>query len=97
MMELMRQKLFSAVVDTGPLPKPSADSARLQTVLSTVFVITGAIALLIITIAGFRYTISHGDPRLIEQSKNAILYAVIGLVISITAFAIVNFVVGSLK
>jgi len=96
MMDVLKQKIMAADVETGPLPKPAADSARIQTVLSTVFVITGAIALLVITIAGFRYTISHGDPRLIEQSKNAILYAVIGLVVSISAFAIINFVVGRL-
>lgn len=95
-MDVFRQKIIAAVVNTSPLPNPTADSARIQTILSTVFVITGAIALLTITIAGFRYTISHGDPRLIEQSKNAILYAVIGLVVSISAFAIINFVVGRL-
>ncbi|HEY5668309.1 MAG TPA: hypothetical protein VIR03_04045 [Candidatus Saccharimonadales bacterium] len=81
------------VIDTGPLPKVTADSGKIQTILSTVFVITGAIAMLVITIAGFRYSISHGDPKLISQSKNAILYAVIGLVVSISAFAIINFVI----
>lgn len=95
-MDVFKQKILAAVVNVDPLPKPTADSARLQTVLSTVFLITGAIALLVITIAGFRYTISHGDPKLINQSKNAILYAVIGLVVSISAFAIINFVVGRL-
>jgi uncharacterized membrane protein YidH (DUF202 family) len=92
-MDVLKQKILAAVVNTNPLPKPTADTARLQTILSTVFVITGSIALLVITIAGFRYTISHGDPKLITQSKNAILYAVVGLVVSISAFAIINFVV----
>jgi uncharacterized membrane protein YidH (DUF202 family) len=94
MLEELKFKIMSAVVDTGPLPKPTADSPRLQAALTTFFIITGAVSLMVITIAGFRYTISHGDPRLITQSKNAILYAVIGLVVSISAFAIVNFVVG---
>ena len=93
-MEEVKFRVMAAVIDTGSLPKPAASSDRLQDILSLVFLITGAIALLIITIAGFRYTISHGDSRLIEQSKNAILYALIGLVISITAFSIVNFVIG---
>ncbi|MEK7153080.1 MAG: hypothetical protein AAB834_03975 [Patescibacteria group bacterium] len=95
-MDEIKFKIMAAVVDTGPLPKPTADSARLQLALSTVFLTLGAISLLVITIAGFRYVISHGDPRLISQSKNAIMYAVIGLVVSITAFAIVNFVIGRL-
>ncbi len=87
---------MAAVVDTGPLPKPTADSARIQVILSTVFVVLGAISLLVITIAGFMYTISHGDPKIIEQAKNSILYAVIGLVVSVSAFAIINFVIGGL-
>ena len=95
-MDEIKLKIMAAVVDTGPLHKPTADSARLQLALSTVFLTLGAISLLVITIAGFRYVISHGDPRLISQSKNAIMYAVIGLVVSITAFAIVNFVIGRL-
>lgn len=93
-MDVIKQMVFSAVIDTGPLPKPAADSARLQVALTTVFIMLGAISLLIITIAGFRYTISHGDPKLIAQSKNAILYAVIGLVVSISAVVLVNFVIG---
>ena len=95
MIGLFTQKIMAAVIDTDPLPKPAADSGALQSALSVTFLITGAIALLVITVAGFQYTISHGDPNLIERSKNAILYAVIGLVVSITAFAIVNFVVGN--
>jgi uncharacterized membrane protein YidH (DUF202 family) len=95
-MDFLKQKFIAAVVDTGPLPKPTGveDASKLQTVLSTTFVILGAISLLVITIAGFMYTISHGDPKIIEQAKNSILYAVIGLVVSISAFAIINFVVG---
>ncbi|HEU4914807.1 MAG TPA: hypothetical protein VFT16_05430 [Candidatus Saccharimonadales bacterium] len=95
-MDFLKQKFIAAVIDTGPLPKPTGvdDASKLQTALSTVFLVLGAIALLVITIAGFMYTISHGDPKIIEQAKNAILYAVIGLVVSISAFAIVNFVAG---
>ena len=92
----LTQKILAAVVDTSPLPNPSTDNGTIQAAVSTVFTITGAIALLVITIAGFRYAISHGDPKLIAQSKNAILYAVIGLVVSITGFAIVNLVIGNL-
>lgn len=87
---------MAAVVDTSPLPQADASSARLQTALSTFFVILGAVCLLVITVAGFRYVVSHGDSRLIAQSKNAILYAVVGLVVSVTAFGIVNFVIGRL-
>lgn len=82
-----------AQVNLAPLPHVSADADRVQVILNIVFSIAGAICLLVITIAGFRYVISHGDPNLIAQSKNAIIYAVIGLIISLTAVTLVNFVV----
>lgn len=88
--------LAQAKVDISPLPQVSASSGKLQSILSIVFATTGAIALLIITIAGFKYVVSRGDPGAVAGAKNAIIYAVVGLIISITAFAIVTFVVNGL-
>ena len=76
------------------LPNVDPSEARLRLILTLTFTITGSIALLVITIAGFRYVISHGDPNLIAQSKNSIIYALIGLVISIFALTIVQLVIG---
>jgi len=84
----------STAIQLCNLPQVDPSEARLRLILTLVFTITGSIALLVITIAGFRYVISHGDSQLIAQSKNAIIYALIGLVISIFALAIVQFVIG---
>ncbi len=90
---LMKQKIVSSVINISPIPKPVADEARLQLILSTVFTITGAIALLVVTIGGLRYVLSHGDPSSTAQAKNMIIYALIGLVISIIAVSIVRFTI----
>lgn len=58
--------------------------------------LVGAIAVIMLIIGGLRYVISQGDKTNVESAKNTILYAVIGIVIAILAYAIVNFVVGSL-
>lgn len=79
----------------NPLPKTPTDG-RLQIILNTVFAITGAIAVLIIVLAGFRYIISQGNPSEVTTAKNAIIYALVGLVVIMFAFAIVNFVLGGL-
>lgn len=63
-----------------------------QNVLSVVFGALGVICILIITIAGLQYVLSGGDPQKTAKAKNTILYAVIGLVVAISAFTIVNFV-----
>lgn len=93
-MELLQRAAVFAQISISSLPNASTDEARIRSILSLVFTITGSIALLVVTIAGFRYTISHGDPGLIAQSKNAIIYALIGLVLSIFGLAIVSFVIG---
>ena len=53
------------------------------------------IAVIKIVIGGIRYATSGGDSTQIQAAKNTILYAVVGLVVAIMAFAIVNFVLGA--
>lgn len=60
-----------------------------------IFVI-GAVAVIMIIVGGFRYVLSGGDSGSVNSAKNTILYAVIGLVIAIMSYAIVNFVLASL-
>lgn len=86
---------FFSQVDTSHLPKAGQDFGEVQRALSLVFAITGGISVLIITIAGLRYINSRGNPQAVEQSKNAIIYAVVGLVVSMAAFGIVAFVLKS--
>ena len=79
-----------------PLPLVNADSASLQTILSIVYGIIGALALLFIVVSGFRYIISDGDPQKTAQAKQGIIYALIGIVVAISAQAITYFVVGKI-
>lgn len=66
-------------------------------VVNTMIFATGIIAVIFIIIGGIRYVVSQGDEKSIQGAKNTILYAVIGLVIAILAFAIVNFVLTGLS
>lgn len=84
---------FFAALDLSPVQGASADTAALQRIINTVLSIMGAVAALIIVIAGFRFITSQGSPNEVATARNAILYASIGLVVIIVAFAIVNFVV----
>lgn len=84
---------LAQVVDTESLPNVNADQDRISAALTIAFSITGAIALLIITLAGFKYITTQGNPQEVAKAKNAIIYALVGLVISILAVAIVQFTV----
>lgn len=71
-------------------------SAGIFTTLSNVMLfVVGAISVIMVIIGGLRYVISGGNTGNVAAAKNTILYAVVGLVISIMAYAIVNFVIGS--
>jgi hypothetical protein len=58
--------------------------------------IAGAIAVIFIIIGGIRYITSTGDAARIKAAKDTILYSIIGLVVALLAFAIVQFVNGRL-
>lgn len=72
------------------LPKPGTSSAQIQAVLSLVFKIAGAVAVIVIIVAGISYIVSAGDPQRTAKAKDAILYAIIGLFVAILASAIVQ-------
>jgi hypothetical protein cdiviTM7_00647 len=66
-----------------------------RTITNVLLFIIGAISVIMLIIGGIRYTTSNGDQQAVQNAKNTILYAVVGLVIAILAFAAINFVIGS--
>jgi hypothetical protein len=58
--------------------------------------IAGALAVLVIIFGGIRYITSTGDATRIKQAKDTIQYGIVGLVVVIMAYAIVNFVIKQL-
>jgi hypothetical protein len=57
--------------------------------------VVGAISVIMVVIGGLRYVISGGNSGNVTAAKNTILYAIVGLIISIMAYAIINFVISS--
>lgn len=74
------------------VPKLEAGNV-LTGVLTTVYFVAGVTAVIAIIIGGIMYATSQGDSSKVQQAKNMILYAVIGLVFVIMAFLITQFVI----
>lgn len=68
----------------------------IKNVINILLFLVSMIAVLMIVIAGFRFVTSNGDSNTVSSAKNAIIYAVIGIVIAVMAYAIVNFVLDNL-
>jgi hypothetical protein cdiviTM7_00647 len=45
-----------------------------------------------VIIGGLKYTTSNGDSAKLSSAKNTIMYAIIGVIISALAYAIVDYV-----
>ena len=57
----------------------------------------GALSVIMLIWGGIRYTTSAGDSNKVQAAKNTVLYAIVGLVIAILAYAIVNMVIDKFK
>ena len=66
-----------------------------RTITNVLLFLIGAVSVIMLIIGGIRYTVSGGDSTAVTSAKNTILYAVIGIVVALLAYAIVNFVLGS--
>jgi hypothetical protein len=65
------------------------------TVTNVMLFIVGAISVIMIVIGGLRYVISGGNTTNVTAAKNTILYAIVGLVVAMLAYALINFVITS--
>lgn len=72
------------------------DGGVLSTIVNTMLFIIGFLSVIMLIFGGLRYIISGGNAAAVTAAKNTILYAIVGLIIAIFAYAIVNFVIGSL-
>ena len=63
-----------------------------QTIINVIISVLGIVAVIVIVLGGVTYTTSQGDAAKVAKAKNTIIYGVVGLVIALLAYAIVNFV-----
>ena len=64
-----------------------------EKVVNIILFVLGVLAVIMIIFGGFRYVTSGGDSNKLTSAKNTILYSVIGLIVALFAYAIVNWVV----
>ena len=59
--------------------------------------LVGAVAVIMVILGALKFVVSMGDPKRVENARNTIMYAIVGVVIAICSFAIVNFVLNALN
>lgn len=72
------------------------DNGVFTRLTNTLLMAVGIVAVVMLLFGGLRYITSGGDSKKVTDAKNTILYAIIGLVICILSYAIVNFVLNTI-
>jgi hypothetical protein len=95
---------FASVQTGADDAKPSSAPSNLfgstgifHTIANVLIFLVGAVAVIMLIIGGFRYVVSQGDAGSVKQAKDTILYAIIGIVVAIIAFAVVSFIANQFK
>ncbi len=68
--------------------------AQIRTITNTLLFAIGVVAVIMLIVGGFRYIFSGGNSQNVNAAKDTILYAVIGIVVALLAYAIVQFILG---
>lgn len=63
-----------------------------EALINGVITIVGIVAVIIIVVGGQRYIVSQGDASKITAARGMIIYGVVGLIVAVLAFAVVNFI-----
>lgn len=82
------------ILSPSNIPQTPASPGTLNNILTILFTVLGALAFLMLVVAGFRYVISDGEPQKTAEIRRQIIYIAAGLVLAASADVIVTFVLG---
>ena len=85
----------SARGDGVPTNFAEGDGSLIRRIINLMLYAIGVISVIMLIFGGFKYVISGGQKESVTAAKNTILYAVVGLLVAIFAYAIVRFVIGA--
>ncbi|MBR2994446.1 hypothetical protein IKF32_00810 [Candidatus Saccharibacteria bacterium] len=96
MKEIITKFAEGVVVDKLPEEVGSQGNTLVNNVtaiINAVIGVLGLVCVVVMIIGGVNYMTSSGDAGKVKKAKDTILYGLIGLVVCVLAFALVNFVI----
>lgn len=94
--DLTKEMRAAMGCDTNPAQANQQFKDTAIGIINGILGVIGLVAVVFVIYGGFLYLTSAGDPGKVKKGKDAIVYALIGLVIVGLAFAIVNFVIADI-
>ena len=81
--------------DNTPSNLVNGDSSIVRRAINIMLFGVGVLSVVMLIFGGFRYVISGGKKESVTNAKNTILYAILGLLVAVFAYAIINFILGA--
>lgn len=85
--EALKNKIADSIPNTG------ASNISATNIINYLLYAGGIAAVVMIIVAGLQMSSSAGNPSAVTKAKNTMTMAIVGLIIMILAYAIVNFVI----
>ena len=67
-------------------------TAKIKSIVGVALGVIGVVAVVVVVIAGIFMITANGNPDKIAKARQAIIFAIIGVIVALLAFAIVNFI-----
>ena len=96
MKNILTQFALDTKVDQLQYDTDDTFSSSFQGILNAIIGVLALVAVVVMIVGGVSYMTSSGDAGKVKKAKDTILYGLIGLVICVLAFAIVNFVISQI-
>ena len=78
-----------------PTNLADGEDSIIRRIINILLYAIGVVSVVMLIFGGFRYVVSGGKKESVTDAKNTILYAIVGLLLAIFAYAIIQFVVGA--
>ena len=86
----------TGVVKVGDEGTQNDLMGNITSIINGVIGVLGIVCVVVMIIGGINYMTSTGESAKVKKAKDTILYGLIGLVVCVLAFAIVNFVIANI-
>ena len=83
---------WASCVIEGSVPTLNCIPHLFQLLVNTLLAFAGTIAAIFIIISGFRFIVARGDAKELETARKTFFYALLGLLIVLVSFLIINLI-----
>lgn len=84
--------VWDSCLSPSGVPTLNCASLLFQNVISAALIFVGIVALFFIMYGGIKYILARGDAKQAQAARGILTYAVIGVIIVVSAFFIVNLI-----